>query len=82
MNTRIAIDNKVVDKEPAGRLIDKRFAKVNDWEKEENNSSIKGNTTNISILVKKGYNGKEHNTNPKDQTYNNPWINTTIIPKG
>jgi len=30
MNTRIAIDNKVVDKEPAGRLIDKRFAKVND----------------------------------------------------
>jgi len=47
MNTRIAIDNKVVDKEPAGRLIDKRFAKVNDWEKEENNSIIKS-TNNIN----------------------------------
>ena len=48
-----AIINKEVNKEPASKLIDKRFANVNDWKNIEKNSNQKIITKNNWDLVKK-----------------------------
>ena len=61
-----AIINKEVNKEPASKLIDKRFANVKDWKKLEKDSSKERTNRNNSNLVKKRYKRKEHNNNPID----------------
>jgi hypothetical protein len=76
-----AIINKEVNKEPASKLIDKRFANVKDWKKLEKDSSKQRTNRKNSNLVKKRYKRKEHNNNPIDQQYNNQFINTAIRPK-
>ncbi len=76
-----AIINKEVNKEPASKLIDKRFANVKDWKKLEKDSSKESTNRNNSNLVKKRNKRKEHNNNPIDQQYNNQFINTAIRPK-
>ena len=76
-----AIINKEVNKEPASKLIDKRFANVKDWKKLEKDSSKERTNRKNSNLVKKRNKRKEHNNNPIDQPYNNQFINTAIRPK-
>ena len=66
-----SIINKEVNKEPASKLIDKRFANVKDWKKLEKDSSKERTNRNNSNLVKKRNKRKEHNNNPIDQQYNN-----------
>ena len=51
-----AIDNGLINKEPAGRLIDKRLDKVKDWDIIENGSNINEIIGHSSILVKNKYN--------------------------
>ena len=52
INARTATDNKEVNKEPASRLIDKRFANVKDWKKLEKDSSKERSNRNNCNLVK------------------------------
>ena len=65
MNIITATIIKVIDKEPAEILIDKRLDKVKDWEIIENGSSINEIIKNSSILVKNKYNGYEIEIKPK-----------------
>ena len=65
MNIITATIIKVIDKEPAEILIDKRLDKVKDWEIIENGSSINEIIKYSSILVKNKYNGYEIEIKPK-----------------
>ena len=56
MNTITAIDIKLINKEPARILIDKRLDKVKDWKIIEKDSNINRINKNSSILVKNKYN--------------------------
>jgi len=52
MNTRNAVNNDVVNKDPERGFILKRFDNVNDWKNDENDSEKKGNERKNSNLVK------------------------------
>lgn len=69
-----------ISKEPAIKLIDKRFAKVIDWNIVDNNSSVNRQTKNTETFVKNRYSNKQPNTQPNAKVYNNQFINTAIIP--
>ena len=75
-----AIVNDVIDKEPAGILIDERLDKVKDWEIIEKESSISEIIKNSSILVKNNDTKKALTIKPKYPLYNNQFINTIRRP--
>ena len=56
MDISAPIDKGLINKEPAGRLIDKRLDKVKDWDIIENGSNINEIIGHSSILVKNKYN--------------------------
>ena len=68
--------------EPAIKLIDKRFAKVIDWNIVENNSGVNNETEYTETFVENKYIDKQPDTRPGAQAYSDQFINTAIIPGG
>jgi len=77
-NTLIVAEIKNVNKEPAIKFIDKRFANVRDWNKIENDSSNNRKYRKNSTLVKNKYNKYEIKDNPDPNKCNNNDIKITI----
>ena len=63
----IPIDNNSISKDPESKLIDKRFDKVKDWKKLENDSNKERINKNTSNGCKKRKKRKEHNNQPKEK---------------
>ena len=78
--TAIIID--CIGGEPAIKLIDKRFAKVIDWNIVENNSGVNNETEYTETFVENKYIDKQPETQPGAQAYSDQLINTAIIPGG
>ena len=71
-------DNKNVNNDPANKFIDKRFANVNDWNNNENDSSKNRMYRKKSTLVKNKYNKYEFKDKPDKIICNNKDIKITI----
>ena len=60
--------------------MDKRLAKVIDWNIVDKNSGVNNETKNTETFVENKYSNKQLNNQPSAKVYNDQFINTPIIP--